>query len=135
MNTNGVYVFHGTNGKHVTLAIADNFKLDFFPTSDIFFDKHLRNRRKHKPVMRNQTEFFFVIRNATACTAQRVRRTNDNGITKLICNRDTFFHRVSDIGRNARLIDFFHRSLEQFSIFRTVDCVKLRTDKFYAVFV
>ena len=84
--------------------------------------------------MGNQAQIFFVIRHAATCTAERIRRTNDNGIAELVCNRNALFYRVSNIRRNARLIDFFHRFLEELSIFRTVDCVQLRTDKLYAVF-
>ena len=71
--------------------------------------------------MRNETKFLFVIGNASACSAQSIGRTDDDGIFEPFSDGHTLFHRIGNIGRNAGLMDFFHRLLEQLSVLGAVD--------------
>ena len=130
MNTYGVEVFHRADGKNVTRAVAQNFKLDFLPTADILFDYG----RKHKPVIGNQSQLFFVVSNAAARAAESVRRAHDYGITYIFRNFDALFNRVSYVRRNAGLIYFLHRFLEKLAVFGAVYRFEIYADKFNAVF-
>ena len=132
VNADGVEVFHRTDGEHVARAVAQNFKFDFLPTADVFFDQHLRNRRKHQSVMGNQAQLLFVVRNAAARAAQRISGTDDHGITQLFGDRHAFVHRISDIGRNDRLVYLFHRCFEKLAVFRAVDRAQRRADEPHA---
>ena len=136
MYTDGVEVFHRADGEHVASAVAQNFKLDFLPSAYVLFDKYLRDGRKHKTVMSDEPEFFFVISNATACAAERIRRAHDNGIAADFFGYGyALVYCISDVGRNYRLTDFVHRLLEKFSVLRSVYAVNVYADELYAVFV
>ena len=133
MNAHGVEIFHGTDGEHVARSVAQDFKFDLLPSADVFFDQYLRNGRKHESVMGNEAKFLLVIRHAAAGAAQGVRGAHDDGISELFRNLRAFLYRIGDIGRNAGLMDFFHRFLEQLPVLRTVDRVELCADEFDAV--
>ena len=40
----GPHIFHTANGDNVAFTIANDFKFNFFPARNIFFDQYLCNR-------------------------------------------------------------------------------------------
>ena len=135
VDADGVKVFHRADGQHVAVAVAQHFELDLFPAVDVFFDEHLRDRRKHETVVRNGAQFFLVERNAAACAAQRERGTDDDGISDLIGDRDALLDGVCDVGRHDGLPDLLHGLFEQFAVLGAVDRVDFGTDEFDAPLV
>lgn len=83
--------------------------------------------------MGNAAKFLLVVGYAPSRAAQRISGPHDYGIAETVCDRDAFVHSIGDIGRNAGLMDLFHRLLEQFPVLAAVYRVQLRADQFDAV--
>ena len=135
MDTDGVKVFHGADGDHVAVAVAQHFEFDLFPSVNVLLYKDLRDRRKHEPVVRDRTQLLFVIGNAAARSAERKCGTDDDGIPDLFRNSDAFLHRIGDVRRHDGLTDLLHRFLEKFPIFCPVYRLDLRSDQFDSPFI
>ena len=69
MNSDRVKVFHRTNGDHIACAVAKHFEFNFFPAVNVFFNQYLRDRREHKPIVRDRAQILFIICHAAARAA------------------------------------------------------------------
>ena len=104
MNPHRVEVFDRAHNNAVIGAITHDFHLEFLPTEQRLFDEQFAGRRGFEAATADGFEFFGVIGNATAGSAEREARTNDrgkaagaNGFSDLTLHSPSFFHAV----RNA----------------------------------
>ena len=84
------------------------------------------------PAIRRDIDESRAAQEAAARAAQRISGTGDHGITQLFGDRHAFVHRISDIGRNDRLVYLFHRRFEKLAVFRAVDRAQRRADEPHA---
>ena len=117
MYTYGVKVFHRADGEHIARAVAQHLELYLLPAADISFDEYLGNGREHQTVVSNEPELLFVVGDAAAGTAQRVRGTDDDGIAAYsVCHLHALFDGVRDVRRNDGLTYLVHGLFEQFPV-------------------
>src|SRR5204862_5419715 len=77
MHTHWIEILDGTNNHAVVHPIAHHFHLEFFPTDQRFLDQHFVDRRKIEASRRDYIEFFTIVSDPTAGSAQSERRAND----------------------------------------------------------
>ena len=135
VDADGIDVFHGADGDDVARTVAQHFKFDLLPAADVFFDEHLRDGRKHEPVVRDEAQLLLVMRDAAARAAQREGGAHDDGIAELVRDRHALLHRIGDVGRDDGLADLLHGLLEELAVLRAVDRVELRADELDAPLV
>ena len=98
MNADGVKVFHRTDGQNIAVTVAYNFKFNFFPAGNTFFNKNLVNGGAVQPVARNFFHLLAVFRNAAACSAERKRRTHNDGVADdVFCKIQRVFERRNNL--------------------------------------
>ena len=134
VDADGIDIFHGADDNAVVRPVAHDFKFDFFPSGHASFDQNLGNRREFQSARRNFFHFVTVMRDAAARAAERVRRANDDRVADAIRKFHGRFQFFENIRFRHRLRNFFHRFLEKFAVFRVLDGVERRTQKFHAVF-
>ena len=133
VHTDGIEVLHAANRDHVSVFIAHALKLDLFPTGDALLDQNLVNRRHAKAVGRDLVQLLLCFRDAAAGTAERERRTHNDRIADLACERE----RRVKLGHYQRgdhwLTDLDHRVLKELAILRLGDGHRVRAEEPYPV--
>ena len=87
MNADRVYIFHTADGDCVISRVTHNLKLNLLISADALFDKNLMNRGELERIETNLNKLFLVICKAAARTAERKRRTENNGVTDSFSRR------------------------------------------------
>ncbi len=98
-------------------------------------DKALVDRRDFQASLANFAQLFFIVGEAAARSAQRVRRTHDDRIAQAFAEIDRFLHRVHDRAFRYRLLDILHQGPEQLAVFRPVDGVQVGSQDLDAILV
>ena len=105
MNTNGINVFHTTDGNCIVFGVAHNFEFDFLITLYALFNQHLMYRRQLKSIQSDFNQFFFVISKTTAGATQSEGGTQDNRIADSISSILCFLNRIGDFRRDRGFTD------------------------------
>ena len=77
VHAHGIEILDGANDDAVIHSVAHHFHLELFPADQRFFDQHLADWRKIQAARSDQIEFFAVVSDPAAGTAQSERRAND----------------------------------------------------------
>ena len=116
MDSNGVYVFHTAYRDSVTYRVTHYLKLYFLPAEDILLNEYLRDGRCVKSVFSYDSKLLFAISNASACSAESKRGTNDNGISYPRSYHKRTFNIVSYIRGDTGLTYLLHSVLKELSV-------------------
>ncbi len=136
MDSHGVYVFHRADGEHVARAVAENLELYLLPSAYVLLNEHLRYGREQQAVVGYEPQLLLIVCHAAAGAAQSVRRAHNYGIAAdALCNLHALVHRVGDVRRHDRLVNFLHGLLEQLSVFGAVYGVQVDAYELHAVLV
>src|SRR3989344_3702441 len=92
MNAHRVEIFHVAHRDAVVGAVADDLILDFFPSAQIFLDKHLRytclsdaRSQVAEDFGKLRHEFLLTAYDSRALAVKRESRANHDGIADLLC--------------------------------------------------
>ena len=135
MDPDGINVLHITNDYTIIRLIAHNFIFDFFPAGNGPFHEDLIDRAEFDAARGNHEELFFVMSNAAACTAQGIRRSDDNRIADSIREVDRSLHFLENIAFRYGLINVFHRFFKALTVFRFFNGTELRAQQTHLVFI
>src|SRR3989344_9256206 len=119
MDPHGVHVLHIADGDAVVDRIADDFVFDFFPSGEIFFDKHLW--RFDEGGFEKLREFCFVCDASTTLSAQSKSRTYNQRKTNFPCCCARFVDGDSGAGDGNMYTDRLKFSIEERAIFGLAD--------------
>ena len=133
MHAHGIEVFHGANGNYIANGIPHDFKLNFFPSGDVFFNEHLGDGRHIQTRAGHVLQRLRIIGYAAARAAQRKCRTHDHRIADPIRNGQRALHIVGDFGRNHRFSDLRHGILKHLTVFSLVYGLGIRADQLDAM--
>ena len=135
MHAHRIDIFHRTDGDHVAHGIAHDFKFDFLPTGDGFFNQHLRDGRCIQPHLRDGAQFLPIGSRAAARAAERKGGAHDDRITDLFRDFQRLIDRIGNSGGNHGFADGFHGVLEQLTILRLINRLRVRADQTDAVLI
>ena len=129
VHADGVEVFHAAHGDDVAGAVAHGLKLDLLPAVDIALDEDLRDRGRIEAGLCDERELLCAVGHAAARTAERERRTDDDGIADAAGYLQRLGHGVRDAGGDGRLADGGHGLLEELAVLGLVDGFGVRADE------
>ena len=135
MNADRVDVLHVADGDRGVVGVPHHFILDLFVSLDALLDKNLMHGRKREGILHDLPALFFLFRKTAAGSAQGKRRPEHHGITDLFRRLHALLETLGNHGREYGLSQLHAQFLEQFSVFRTLDTLYLRTQKLHAAFV
>ena len=119
----------------LVLVVAHHFHLVFLPAQEAFLDEDFVDGRGVEAGLRHALEFFLVVGDAAAGTAERIGRTDDD--RELSTDEGDGVARglegLHDAGARDIESDLEHQLLEDLAVFAALDRVFLRTDEFDAV--
>ena len=128
VNAHGVKVFHVADCDAVSVCVAHDLVFNFFPTGDAALDQHLPNTAQVQTLRRNFHQFFLGVGNSAAGSSEGIGRSDNYGVSNLFRLVNAFLQRFGDAAFRTRLMNFFHRFLEQLAVFRTLDGSRRGTD-------
>ena len=133
MHTDGVEIFHGTDGDDVAGGVAHRLKLDLLPAIDVFFHKDLGDGRGGQTPQGHIAQLLLVIGNAAAGAAEGEGGADDDGVADVGGDFQRGIHIVCDFGGDGRLTDGVHRLLEKTAVLRLVDGLYIGANETNAV--
>ena len=135
VHTEWVNILDEADRNHVTLCITDNLELQLFPTKDRLLNQYLSYQTCLQTSCTDGLQLFYIVDKSATGTAHCIGRTQNNWVTKLICNRKCFFHRIGNLTACHLNSQFIHSFLKFNSILATFDCIYLNADDLYIIFV
>ena len=121
MDADRVDIFHGADDDAVIRAVAHDFEFDFFPARDAAFYEDLIDRGEFDAAVCDFFHLIAVVCDAAAGAAQGVSRTDDDRVADPVSKGDGWFQFFENFRFRDWLMDFFHRILEEFTVFRMLD--------------
>ena len=134
MHTHRIQVFNGTDDDAIIRTVADHFHFKLFPAQHAFFHQHFAGHGGSQARGDDLFEFFAVIGNAAAGTAEGEGWANNARQPHNFQRIPGFGHGVRDFAFRAFNADFGHGVAEFLAIFGFVDDFRLGADQFAAVF-
>ena len=133
MDTNRVNVFHVADCDTVSCAVSHYLIFNFLPSCDAAFYQNFSYSGKTKTILKDFSQFIFVVGNTTAASAKRIRRTKNNRITDGSGECDTIFYGCYHLGSRNRLTDLFHGIFKFLTVLCLLDGFCCGTDQTYIV--
>ena len=134
MHTHGVQVFNRADDDAVVGLVAHHLHLEFFPAQQRLFDEQLFRGRSLQAALANGLEFFGVIGNASAGSAQGETGADHGRKPQIFLRNPSLVHAVGDSGTGRPQADLGHRVFELEPVFGFVDGLGRRTDQLDLVF-
>ena len=134
MHAHRIQVFNGTDDDAIIRTVADHFHFKLFPAQHAFFHQHFAGHGGSQARGDDLFEFFAVIGNAAAGTAEGEGWANNARQPHNFQRIPGFGHGVRDFAFRAFNADFGHGVAEFLAIFGFINHFRLRTDQFAAVF-
>ena len=135
MHAHRINIFDKTDGDHVVVLVPDNFQLKFFPAEYRLFHQNLADKTGLEASCTDFFQFFFIMDKAAACSAHCVSRAENNRITKLFSNPQSFFNTVGNLASGHLNSEALHRILEFDAVLSALNRIYLNTDDLYTVFI
>ncbi len=135
VNAHGVYVFHAAYGDAISLAVAHDFKFDFFPAFNAFFNEHLIAKTQRKPAFKNGFQFGRILRHTAAGAAQGVGGSDNNRVAYFSRHSKAVFNGADYFALDDRLVNFFHQAAKAVSVFPFDNGFNGGADHAHVVFV
>ena len=130
VNTHRIDVLHRTDDGGVVRLITHHLVLKLLPAEDGFLNQHLRNTGVSQPKLGDFNEFTHVPCRTTAQATQGESGTNEDGPTaNEFGSGDDFIDGIAGHGLADGEVDGFANLVEQFTVFRFVNGVQIRTDE------
>ena len=134
MNPHGVEIFNRANHHKVVPNVAHHFQLVFFPTQRGFLDQCLMHRTGIQRPRDQVTKLLPIVSNRTPRSAQRERRPNHHGISKLVRQPHSVGNRSHHFRRRHLQPNFAANILEQQPIFRNFDRFQRCANQLHIIF-
>ena len=129
MDADGIDIFHAANRDAVPLAIPEHFKFDFLIARHGFFDEALVHAAGLQARMGDLLQFFGIMGDAAASSAERIGRADDERIARVLAELQGLLHGVDNHAFNDRLADGLHGFFECFPVLRLFDGIDIRSQK------
>ena len=133
MDAERVEVLHVTNRDAIVKTVADHLVFHFFPSLQRFLHQHLR--RERESLLHQHIQFFFIVAETRAQSAERVCRTDNDRIAQLPCRMAgirRILHSFTLDGLHINLVEFLHKD---FTVLRVDDGLHGSAQDFHAVFL
>ena len=131
MDADRVNIFHVADGNYIACAVTHYLVLDLFPSCDAALYQNLSYTGETKTICKNLLQFFLIVSDTAAASAQGICRTKNNRITDLIGECNTIFQVLNNQRRSYRLTDLLHGCLELQTVFCLLNGLGSGSDKFY----
>ena len=135
VHTEWVNILDEADRNHVTLCITNNLELQLFPSKDRLLNQYLSYQTCLQTSCTDGLQLFYIVDKSATGAAHCIGRTQNNWVTKLICNCKCFFHRIGNLTACHLNSQFIHSFLKFNSILATFDCIYLNADDLYIIFV
>ena len=119
----------------LSFVVAHHLKLVFLPAENGFFDQALVNGREIEAAGEYLHQFFAVVSNAAAGTAERKRGADDDRESNLAGKVEPVFEVVDQSGFRNVEADALHRVFEEQAVFSLLDGRELRANEVHVVLV
>ena len=131
MDADRVNIFHVADGNYIACAVTHYLVLDLFPSCNAALYQNLSYTGETKTICKNLLQFFLIVSDTAAASAQGICRTKNNRITDLIGECNTIFQVLNNQRRSYRLTDLLHGCLELQTIFCLLNGLGSGSDEFY----
>ena len=128
VHAHGVDVLDAADDDAVVFLIADDFELELFPADHALVYLHLGDHAGGESARNDVAEFFEVVSDAAARTAQRKGGPNDGGQADLLQELFSIGQRVDGLGLGKLETDLLADVLEDLAVFGAVDDLAIRAD-------
>ncbi len=126
-------VLHVADDDAVVRLVAQDFVLDLFPAEQRRFEQRLMDQAGRQSRVERFAQLRFVVDDAAAGSAERVRRPNDQRIAFAFGKGDAGLDVGDDLALGHRLADLDHLALEALAVFGQLDRLDRRAEQFDAV--
>ena len=133
MHADRVDVLHGADRYNVRHGVAHDLELYLLPSCDGLLDEHLTDGGGVETDARDLAKLVHIVNKAAACAAKCERRAYDQREADLRRKSASVLDCGDDFGRDYRLADRLHGVLEDLTVFRLVDRLRIRAQQRDAV--
>ena len=135
MNAHRVDVLDGADGDHLAIGVANDLKLQLFPSQDGLLDEHLVHGACRKTALDHGAQLLDVVHQAAAGATHGVGGAKDAGITEFLGDIHCLVNAVGHLAAGHLDAQLGHQLLEGLAVLAALDGVDLHADDLDAIFV